>query len=323
MNILAIGAHPDDVEIGCGGTLKKHRERGHQIFLLVISDGSAGGKPDVRQAEQHEAAQRLGAKDVIWGGLTDTEVSHDRNTILLIEKAIEESQCEMIFPPSEYDTHQDHQNVCKSTLSAARHVDSILYYQTPSTTDAFRPKIFVDISDAYEQKLQALKAHASQMGRLNQTGVSILDRVESWAIYWGRKRNRKYAEGFDLERLNLGIFLELDRPQPAIYHPISINMDGRGPMRPLGSRGGGDDQKVRAVLEAWLRRHDGNLLPVTIGTADGGPTQCGQDLLPVNFARGPGGYLTIRPVHPERLAPIDVDPDIVYQLSEGTEVLLE
>ncbi|MCX5679173.1 MAG: PIG-L family deacetylase [Candidatus Omnitrophica bacterium] len=69
MNILAIGAHPDDIEFGCGGTLLKYSSSGHRVFLLVLTKGGFGGDPDVRSKEQKEAALFLGAKEVFWGGV--------------------------------------------------------------------------------------------------------------------------------------------------------------------------------------------------------------------------------------------------------------
>ena len=61
MKILAIGAHPDDLELGCAGTLIKHAQRGDDVYMMIITDGSAGGEADVRSSEQLEAAKIIGA----------------------------------------------------------------------------------------------------------------------------------------------------------------------------------------------------------------------------------------------------------------------
>ena len=73
MNVLAFGAHPDDIELGCGGTLLKHQKAGHNVYLCVMSDGSEAGDPKVRIKEQEEAAKRLNAKELIWGNFIDTK----------------------------------------------------------------------------------------------------------------------------------------------------------------------------------------------------------------------------------------------------------
>ena len=64
MNILAIGAHPDDIEFGCGGTLAKYAQKGHSIYMLVLTDGSYGADPDVRKKEQEESARYLRVKEL-------------------------------------------------------------------------------------------------------------------------------------------------------------------------------------------------------------------------------------------------------------------
>lgn len=66
MRVLAIGAHPDDLEYGCAGTLIKHAQRGDDVFMMIITDGSAGDEPDVSSAEQLDAAKVIGAKDVFF-----------------------------------------------------------------------------------------------------------------------------------------------------------------------------------------------------------------------------------------------------------------
>jgi hypothetical protein len=73
VKILAIGAHPDDLEYGCAGTLIKHAQRGDDVFMMIITDGAAGGDPEVRSAEQLEAAKIVGARDVFFGGYQDTQ----------------------------------------------------------------------------------------------------------------------------------------------------------------------------------------------------------------------------------------------------------
>ena len=81
MNILAIGAHPDDIELGCAGTLKKYVKTGHNVYLCVLSQGSQAGDAQTRKNEQEEAALRLGVKELIWGSCQDTEFTVDQLTI--------------------------------------------------------------------------------------------------------------------------------------------------------------------------------------------------------------------------------------------------
>ena len=205
MNILAIGSHPDDIEIGCSGTLIKYAQQGHDVFLLVITRGEKGGEAEARQEEQIKAAEIMGAKDVFWGGFTDTELLDRANEIIhLIESYIEKIQPNFIFVNFFDDTHQDHRTVNRSVLSAARYVRNVMFYEVP-TTNNFTPNIFVDIGSVFELKLEALEAHSSQVMKTNIPDLSIIDIARSSAHFRGVQGRVPLAEGFVSERLFINI----------------------------------------------------------------------------------------------------------------------
>ena len=88
MKVLAIGAHPDDVELGCGATLAKHRAAGHGVAVLVMTVGERGPQLlTTRMAEQRDACEVLGAQ-LYWGGFSDCDVSAGSKTVELIERVI-------------------------------------------------------------------------------------------------------------------------------------------------------------------------------------------------------------------------------------------
>lgn len=87
MNLLAIGAHPDDIEFGCGGTLIKHSRRGDNIYLLVLTEGEAGSGKNLRRREQECAARFLNVRKVYWGDFQDTKIPINKKSIGIIEKA--------------------------------------------------------------------------------------------------------------------------------------------------------------------------------------------------------------------------------------------
>src|SRR3989442_12507202 len=95
MNILALGAHPDDIEIGCGGTLLKYARAGHGVYLMVLTDGAQGGSAKVRRDEQLASCRILGAKEVFWGGYQDTKVPLTRQITHQIENVVKKYE-----PPS-------------------------------------------------------------------------------------------------------------------------------------------------------------------------------------------------------------------------------
>ena len=204
MNILAIGAHPDDIEFGCGGALTKFAAKGHQIYLLVMTRGGMGASPKVRAKEQADAKLILGAQQVFWGGYRDTYLVADKNMIEKIEKVIARVRPAFIFCHYPDDTHQDHRNLCQATVSATRYVKNVLFYEGP-TTQNFSPQVFIDISETLEQKVRALKAHRSQIKKTNIEDLSIVELAGSSANFRGIQGRVKYAEAFHSLRLFINI----------------------------------------------------------------------------------------------------------------------
>jgi LmbE family N-acetylglucosaminyl deacetylase len=143
--VLAIGAHPDDVEIGCGGALAKHNADYDVLHILTLSRGAAGGDVNIRAVEAHDAAALVGAR-LEMANLRDTHITDGAETISIIEKAINALQATHVYTHSLEDTHQDHRAVHAASLVAARGVPNVYCYQTPSSTVEFKPHRFVDIT---------------------------------------------------------------------------------------------------------------------------------------------------------------------------------
>ncbi len=204
MNILALGAHPDDVEFGCGGTLSAYALAGHQVFLFVASRGEYGGDPEVRQREQEDSARVVGVQEVFWGGYRDTEIPLDREVIVVIEKVMRQVRPEMVFVNHFDDTHQDHRNLAQGTMTAARYIQNFLLYEVP-TTQNFSPNCYVDIHRVLDRKLACLEAHRSQVGKTNIEDLSIIESAISCANFRGIQGRLKYAEAFQSVRLLLPI----------------------------------------------------------------------------------------------------------------------
>ncbi len=204
MNVLAIGPHPDDIEFGCGGTLLNYAKIGHKIYLLIITKGEVGGNPKVRQKEQEKSARIIRAK-IYWGGYADTRVPLGKELINHIENIIKEVKPEIIFTPYFNDTHQDHRNVSQATITATRYIQNVLFYEVPTTVNFSPTSIFMDIRDVLEEKINLLKAHKSQVFATKVSGLTILDSVNSTAIFRGYQNRVKYAEGFVPLRFSLPI----------------------------------------------------------------------------------------------------------------------
>lgn len=209
MNILAIGAHPDDIEIGCGGSLIKYAEAGHNIYLLIMTSGEMGGDADVRKTEQLESAKIIGAKDVVFKDYPDTNLPLNKILISNIETIVKKTKPETIFVNYTHDTHQDHRTLAKGTISATRYVKNVLFYEVPTTHD-FNPSVFVNITNIIERKIACLEAHKSQVTKTNIEGLSIVDIAKASAVFRGIQGRVKYAEAFIPLRQFLEIlFLEI------------------------------------------------------------------------------------------------------------------
>ena len=194
--VLAIGAHPDDVELGCGGSLAKHHERGDLLHILTLSRGAAGGDVNVRAVEAQHAAKLLGAT-LEFGDLADAHISENQETIAIIQAAIRKLRPTHVYTHSLEDTHQDHRAVHTASLVAARGVPNVYCYQSPSSTVEFSPNRFVDITDFIKAKLRAIGAYKSQV---NRSAMLQDDVILATARYWGRYAGHIMAEPMRIVR---------------------------------------------------------------------------------------------------------------------------
>lgn len=191
--VLAVGAHPDDVELAISATLAKHVAAGHEVTVLVCSRGEAGGSQRADEAQQ--AADLLGVR-LVQGELPDTAIDDGVRTVRLIEDVCARVAPDVVYLHSSEDTHQDHRAVHRAGLVAARSVPLVACFQSPSATVAYRPTRFEDVTGFLPAKLAAIAAHRSQAAR------SYLDPelVTATARYWGRFGRVRYAEPLEVVR---------------------------------------------------------------------------------------------------------------------------
>jgi LmbE family N-acetylglucosaminyl deacetylase len=205
MKILAIGAHPDDIEAGCSGSLAKYAQNGHDIYLLIMTEGHMGGEGSVRKKEQNKSAKVIKPKEVIWGGYKDTLLTPHMNQMVHdIEVVLKKIKPDFIFVHYEDDTHQDHRALAKATISATRYIRNVLFYEGP-TTQNFSPTVFIDIKETLDAKISMLLAHRSQIRKTNIEGLTITDIVRSTAVFRGIQGRVQFAEGFVPLRLFINI----------------------------------------------------------------------------------------------------------------------
>lgn len=205
IDILAIGAHPDDAELGCAGLLLKAQARGLKTGIVVLTQGEMGtfGDRETRVAEAHAAAAILKVDKFRILDLPDAQVESNYENSLLIARILKELRPRIVLTPDQDDPHPDHaatpQIVERAIFLATRaalipeyealfpqprHLTFPLSFQRP-----LRPSFVIDITDVYSIKQQALQAHKSQY-------APLLFGAEIAARYYGMMIPAAYGEGF-------------------------------------------------------------------------------------------------------------------------------
>lgn len=193
--VLAIGAHPDDVEIGVGATLASHRAAGDQVVVLTLSGGAVGGDTQTRRHEALAAAAVIGAR-LFLHDFEDTRMDPATGLITVIEEMVRELDPTVVYTHSSHDRHQDHRAVHEAAMVATRQVPSLACFQSPSCTVDFRPTRFVPVDGFVETKLEMLAAFTSQSHR----DYMDPEVVRSTARYWSRFGTGRYAEPLETVR---------------------------------------------------------------------------------------------------------------------------
>jgi len=215
IDILAIGAHADDIEIGAGGTLLKHQQKGSTIALcdLTLAELSSNGDVQTRLKEAEQARNLLGAVERIQLELGDRNLFVGNDLIRPLVQLIRRLKPKVIFAPYWHDRHPDHEHCSRlvreavfsagirkyaSETGAAHKVESVFYY---FINDFVEPDFCIDVSGVYEQKMEALKCYESQFVPADGTVTTPLntgyfEQIRSREYLFGRKINARFAEGF-------------------------------------------------------------------------------------------------------------------------------
>ena len=199
--VLAIGAHPDDVEIGVGGLLAAHRAAGDAVVILTMSRGARGGDAGARQHESLAAAELIGAR-LFLEDLQDTKIGPADPTVSIIERVVAEVNPTAAYTHSQNDRHQDHRAVHQAASVATRGVPTFACYQSPSATVDVQPNRFVPIDGFTDPKLAMLACFASQSGLRDYLEP---DFVLATARYWSRFGGGMSCEPLEVVRDTRGV----------------------------------------------------------------------------------------------------------------------
>src|ERR671931_2612302 len=200
-SVLVFGAHPDDIEIGMGGTVTKLNGMGYDVNLVVATLPNFV-KTDTKEQRRMEAimsAKVMGSNQPEFLDLSADEIIFGRKFVTLIDGIIHKHKPEAVFTQWIGDSHQDHQALTRAVISASRDLNNLFMYETTIpggvTENAFRPQLFVDITHLLDIKANALECFDSQKIRGGHLWVNaVLGRCS----YRGYQMNAKSAEAFEV-----------------------------------------------------------------------------------------------------------------------------
>jgi LmbE family N-acetylglucosaminyl deacetylase len=204
VNILAIGAHPDDIELGCGGLLIKAARQGHGVFMYTLTRGAASGDPQQRAKELMQSAKFIGAKALWIDNFEDTKLNVNTSELINhIEFFINKADPDIILTHSLEDYHHDHRAIAASTLEAGRFIPNIMSYEIPLTKD-FKPQVFYDISDVVDEKVELVKIFWSQQTKLYLKANAIKGLAEYRALQSRLNTSINHVEAFEVLKMCFG-----------------------------------------------------------------------------------------------------------------------
>ena len=220
VDILCITAHPDDVELCCGGTVIKHVQQGRSVGIVDITRGELGtrGSAALRKQEADAAMKILGATFRYQIGLPDGFFQVDEPSLIEVVKVIRKHQPSLVITNALWDRHPDHEQGSKLVNKAA-FLAGLIRIETGQNAwrpdlvlnaiqdRQMEPTLIVDISEQHEQKMQAIKAFASQFYDPDSnepdspiSTKAFLELVEGRALEYGRLVGTRYGEGFVSQR---------------------------------------------------------------------------------------------------------------------------
>lgn len=218
MRVLAVGAHPDDLDLWCGGTLAKYAERGDEVFMAIATDGSAGsmnhGPEEIAEIRRHEAMESskvIGAK-LIWMGFQDEFLFDTKEVRLKFIDVIRQTRPDVVIGHYSKDLYNpDHSNSGRILNDVALMVTvpniktenppckkiPPMYFMESALGVGFLPEEYVDITSTIQIKKEMLSKHKSQFAWLEeQYDMTPMEFVEIIARYRGMQVGVKYAESF-------------------------------------------------------------------------------------------------------------------------------
>lgn len=212
MKILAIGAHLDDIEIACGGTLAKAVEAGHTVKVLIMSksgytniEGKIQRSDALAIEEGSEALRTLGVRDIEIMDFPTKDIPFCADVVNAIDICMTKFNPDIIFTHHPFDTHQAHEGVAKATIAAARRKNTVFFFEpiTPSGRSyvPFKPSLYVDIENTLDKKIGAMRCHKSEYTKFG--AEDWIEGIRCRCGFRGYEIGKKFAECFEILRLEM------------------------------------------------------------------------------------------------------------------------
>lgn len=217
VDILAIAAHRDDVELTCAGTLIKAARQGYTTAVIDLTAGEMGTAGDAKsraaEADRAAAVMKLSARENL--GLPDAAIVNSPETREIVARAVRRFQPRIVIAPARQGRHPDHRvtselvrdacfiaGLAKVAPDVPKHRPLKVLHCISYRQDFEKPTFVVDISDEFEQKLEAIRCFSSQFDRATQagevmpTGEPLYDALRHYAAYYGSLIRTRYGEPF-------------------------------------------------------------------------------------------------------------------------------
>ncbi len=208
MNILAVGAHWDDIEIGCGLTLKRLKDKGHNIMSVVVCSSMYGKNEDEGMKEDEALKFGLSAFGLIGANYIPTpkepnsKLTYNKKIMQILEDVANENKIDVVFTHWFGDINADHKATWEISRTAFRNVKNFIMFQSNAYNDhvnIFNPNLFFSYTEkeyGFKEKLlsQYVPEWTRRQGRWTR---EIFDRER----YWGFLSGNDYAEGFQISKL--------------------------------------------------------------------------------------------------------------------------
>ncbi len=217
VDLLAIAAHRDDVELTCGGTLAKAVQQGHRVGIVDLTQGETGTRGDAatRAAEAMRAATALGVHVRLNAGLPDAHLHNDEASRTVLIELIRRTRPRVVILPYAVGRHPDHRvaadlgrdacylaGLAKYGGAGTPHRPFKILHALAYREDPVKPSFVVDISDSFDTKMKAIRCYASQFdgakaaGEIHPTGQGLYELIRVQSAHYGSLIRRPYGEPF-------------------------------------------------------------------------------------------------------------------------------